>query len=132
MVEEACNNFRTYLHSSGVAEALSSALLSLYHAYPQPENPIEFIRQHLPPEQVETIATLKTQLTELRNDYEKLQNMLPKEVVFEPKVSTSQPTTHIASERVILSESANVTENKSPEEVKPQPDAIVEPGPNQT
>lgn len=128
MVEEACNNFRTYLHSSGVAEALSSALLGLYHANPQPENPIEFIRQHLPPEQVETIATLKSQLTELRNDYEKLQNMLPKEVVFEPKVST----TDIAAERVIFSEGANVTENKSPEEVIPQPEAIVEPGPNQT
>lgn len=80
-MEEACTNFRAYLHSSGVAEALSMALLSLYKLNKKPANPIEFIRQHLPPEQAETIAGLTSQLEDLKKDIEKLRKMLPKDVV---------------------------------------------------
>lgn len=84
-MEEACTNFRAYLHSSGVSEALSIALLSLYKLNKRPTNSIEYIRQNLPPEQAETIAGLTNQLEELKKDIEKLKKMLPKDVLPEPK-----------------------------------------------
>lgn len=80
-MEEACTNFRAYLHSSGVSEALSMALLSLYKLSKKPTNPIEYIRQNLPPEQAETIAGLTNQLEDLKKDIEKLKKMLPKEML---------------------------------------------------
>lgn len=84
-MEEACTNFRAYLHSSGVSEALSVALLSLYKLSKKPANPIEYIRQNLPPEQGETIDGLTRRLEDLKKDIEKLKKMLPKEVLPEPK-----------------------------------------------
>ena len=84
-MEEACTNFRSYLHSSGVSEALSVALLSLYKLSKKPANPIEYIRQNLPPEQGETTDGLTRRLEDLKKDIEKLKKMLPKEVLPVPK-----------------------------------------------
>lgn len=79
-MEEACQNFRTYLHSSGVAEALSSTLLSLYRLNKKPTNPVEYLRQNLPPPIPETIAGLQAELDDLNKDIEKLTKMLPREL----------------------------------------------------
>lgn len=78
-MEEACNQFRSYLHSSGVADALAASLTSLYQLKKKPENPVEFIRQNLPPTQEETISGLTNELAELTNDIDKLREMLPKD-----------------------------------------------------
>lgn len=85
-MEEACQNFRTYLHSSGVAEALSSTLLNLYRLNKKPTNPIEFIRQNLPPPLPDTIASLTAELDSLNKDIEKLRKMLPKDLRPQRKV----------------------------------------------
>lgn len=84
-MEEACTNFRAYLQSSGVSEALSVALMSLYKLSKRPTNSIEYIRQNLPPEQDETIEKLTHRLHDLKKDIEKLKKMLPKEVLPVPK-----------------------------------------------
>lgn len=91
-MEEACTNFRAYLHSSGVSDALSAALLSLYKTSKKPANPIEYIRQNLPPEQAETIAGLTHRLEDLKKDIEKLKKMLPKEVLPDPKGEDEEET----------------------------------------
>lgn len=78
-MDEACDNFRTYLASSGTSEALIVALTNLYRMGKRPNNPIEFIRQNLPPVHEETIASLTAELQALRKDCENLRKMLPKE-----------------------------------------------------
>lgn len=77
-MEEACNNFRSYLNSSGCGEAISTSLSNLYKLEKKPANPIEFIRRNLPPSQKETVADLTAELADLNNDIEKLRSMLPK------------------------------------------------------
>lgn len=97
-MEEACTNFRAYLHSSGVSEALSMALLSLYKLSKKPTNPIEYIRQNLPPVQAETIASLTNNLEDLKKDIQKLKKMLPKDML---PVNAEEAASQIGAETTI-------------------------------
>lgn len=83
---EACEKFKTYLYSSGVSDAILVPLISLCQMRRKPENPIEYIRQNLPPPEDFTVASLTNQLNGLRKDIENFRKMLPKETIPEPEV----------------------------------------------
>lgn len=87
-MEEACNKFRNYLQSSGTAEALTASLTSLYRLKKWPESPVEFIRQHLPPVQEETISGLTKELEDLNQDIAKIQKMIPVEKIPDRRLDT--------------------------------------------
>lgn len=78
VMEEACNDFRMYFRSSGISAALVTALMSLYQVRKRPQNPIEFIRQHLPPIEEDTTASLTSLVAELKTDIANIRKSLPK------------------------------------------------------
>lgn len=78
IMEDACNDFRTYFRSSGISTALVAALLSLYRMHNRPKNPIEYIRQHLPPVEEDTITSLTNLIKELKTDIANIRKRLPK------------------------------------------------------
>lgn len=80
----AADKFKTYLHSSGVSDAIEAPLIQLFHLRRKPENPIEYIRQNLPPPEDFTVASLTHQLHGLRKDIENFRKMLPEQKVPEP------------------------------------------------
>lgn len=84
ILEEACHNFRTYLESSGVSEILLSTLKTLAEMRHKPHNPVEWIRQNLPPVQEETIDTLTRELKELQKDLDTLRSMLTQNKIPKP------------------------------------------------
>lgn len=67
-MEKSGNDFRAYLHSAGVFKSLVTAVVSLHQMRNRPENPVEFIRQHLPPVQEDTVDSLTRELDELKED----------------------------------------------------------------
>lgn len=77
-MDEKCDEFKSYLHSSGAMKALKEALASVYRLESWPANPIDFICQNLPCEQNETIAGLTNELEELRKIVEYLRSTVPK------------------------------------------------------
>lgn len=78
IMEEACNDFRMYFRSSGISSALVTTLKSLYQMRNRPQNPIEFIRQHLPPVEEDTTASLANLIAELKADIANIRKSLPK------------------------------------------------------
>lgn len=70
-MDEKCNQFQKYLHSSGTLKALKEALTSLFRLESWPANPLEFICQKL--------SSNQNELAELREEVQYLQNIVPDE-----------------------------------------------------
>lgn len=85
-MDEACNSFRDFIQSKGISDALVSAMESLHRLRRKPHNPIEFIRQNLPPVQKDTIASLTSELEELKKDIQNIRKRLPEKKVPEPEI----------------------------------------------
>lgn len=143
-MEEACNSFRTYLNSSGIGEALETTLTALFQMKTWPANPMEFIRQNLPPAQNETTASLSAELIDLRKDIENLRKMMPKEdplplpdIIEEPKHEDGTEQTEIEAQLEELElKMESTTERKGqqhtlaveePEETKKTADPVITP-----
>lgn len=89
-LKEACEKFRTFLYSSGVSDAIVVPLINLCQMRRKPENPIEYIRQNLPPPEDFTVASLTNKLNLLKKDIENFRKMLPEEKSPEPEVKPAE------------------------------------------
>eukprot|EP01147_Barroeca_monosierra_P002970 gene2970-8181_t len=66
--------YRNYLESTGVVDALTKVLIGLYEESEKPVNPLEFIQQHLSTGSVgiSDIEALKKENDELKQQVEEL------------------------------------------------------------
>ncbi|XP_065908345.1 c-Myc-binding protein homolog [Dysidea avara] len=70
--------FRKYLESNGILDALTKVLVGLYEEPEKPMDPLEFVKKHLhggPPESIDTDA-LQQRVRELEEQNKKLENEL--------------------------------------------------------
>lgn len=89
-MDEACDSFRDFIRSKGISDALASALESLHRLRRKPKNPIEFIRQNLPPVQEDTIADLTNELEALKKDIQNIRKRLPEKKIPEPEIEVTE------------------------------------------
>lgn len=70
--------FRKYLESNGILDALTKVLVGLYEEPEKPMDPLEFVKRHLhggPPDVVDTDA-LQQRIRELEEQNKKLESEL--------------------------------------------------------
>ncbi|XP_062084434.1 uncharacterized protein LOC133790707 [Humulus lupulus] len=64
--------FRKYLESSGVVDALTKVLVSLYEQHEKPSSALEFIQQKLGGPSASDYEKLQAEMSDLQNKYNQL------------------------------------------------------------
>lgn len=75
-IEEKKEEFRNYLEKYGVVDAMTQALVSLYEETNKPENPLDYIRKRLSPQQDVDEDSLKVVNEELKKQIVSLQSII--------------------------------------------------------